>query len=296
MNAAVHSFDSDKEPATRLAGELSIEHHPIARHRFPDGESLVRVATNIPPTALLHCSLHDPNAKLVEILLAASALRDNGAERVILVAPYLGYMRQDIAFHPGEAISQRVIGRLIADIFDACVTVDTHLHRIDDLGEIMPGIPAINLYGTMALSDALDTSLDPLIVGPDIESRQWVEAIAGHRGCDFLIGQKVRHGDREVEIQFDPVEKAKGRHVMLVDDMISSGTTLVVAAKLLRAAGAASIEAMATHCLSSPDDLSALREAGIARVIATDSVPGPTASISLAATLAAGISENGLLG
>src|SRR5690606_8630460 len=135
----VFGFRESAEQAARLAAELDVPFGEVAVHRFPDGESLVRVDPP-PATAILYRSLDDPNPKLFELLLAASALRDSGARRVLLVAPYLAYMRQDIAFQPGEAVSQRVIGKLLAAHFDAVMTVDPHLHRTRSLEAIMPGI------------------------------------------------------------------------------------------------------------------------------------------------------------
>lgn len=295
MISAVHAFPPDMARAAMLGAEMGLPVHEVRLHRFPDGESLVRVEVPARPVALVYRSLDDPNAKLVELLLAASALRANGARRVILVAPYLAYMRQDMAFCPGEAISQRVIGRLLAGAFDGCVTVDPHLHRIHDLAEVMPGIAAISLTAAPALSAALDLSRNPLVVGPDDESRQWVHAIAQPGGLDCMVGRKVRSGDRDVRIAFDEAPRVAGRTVVLVDDVISSGTTLAVAARALHQAGARRIEALATHCLASAADLDFLRQAGIEHVRSTDSIPGPTAEIPLARLLARGIREKELL-
>ncbi|MDD3797753.1 MAG: ribose-phosphate diphosphokinase [Novosphingobium sp.] len=294
MDSALFGFPECSGAATRLAGALDIPVHEVAVRRFPDGESLVRVE-NATPTAILYRSLDDPNAKLVELLLAAAALRDNGAARVILVAPYLAYMRQDIAFHPGEAVSQKVIGALLARHFDAVVTVDPHLHRIHSLGQVMPGIAAVALSAAPALSAALDDTAAPVVVGPDSESRQWVEAIATPLGLDVLVGAKHRRGDREVSIAIDGIGEVAGRKAVLVDDVIASGATLIEAAQLLRDAGAIAVEALATHCLASADDLARMKAAGITRVRSTDSVAGPTATIPLAPLLAAAIRNEGLI-
>lgn len=118
MTAALFTFAEGARQAAGLARECGIPVNQIDVHRFPDGESLVRVHGTA-STALLFRSLDDPNPKLVEVLLAASALRDGGAKRVILIAPYLAYMRQDVPFHEGEAVSQRVIGKLLAAWFMA---------------------------------------------------------------------------------------------------------------------------------------------------------------------------------
>lgn len=288
MDTALFGFPECAEQTARLASALGISQGDISLHHFPDGESLVRVDP-APGTAILYRSLDHPNAKLIELLFAASALRENGADRVILVAPYLGYMRQDKSFKPGEAVSQRVIGRLLGEHFDGLLTVDPHLHRIHSLDEIMPGTEAVSITAGPALTAAIDAPLKPVLVGPDGESRQWVEAIAEPLGLDVIVGTKQRSGDREVEITFEDIEKVAGRNVALIDDVISSGSTFEMAARLLRDAGAVTIEALATHCLASEAELAGLKQAGIERVRSTDSVPGPTVTMNLAQLLAAEI-------
>lgn len=296
MSAAVFAFADYARQASGLAAECGIPVHGIDLHRFPDGESLVRVKGRA-DTALLFRSLDDPNAKLVELLLAASALRDGGAGKVVLVAPYMAYMRQDMAFREGEAVSQRVIGRLVADWFDAVVTVDPHLHRITALSEVMPGIPALAVSAAPAIAQAIGGDLDPrtLLVGPDSESRPWVESIARPLGLELLVGEKVRDGDRAVTLRVPGIEAARGRPVMLVDDLISSGTTLIACTQLLHQAGAARVEAVATHVLASQADIDHLAKAGIVRVRATDSTPSPVATIPLACVLAEAVSAQAWL-
>lgn len=294
MSTAIFAFADSARQASGLAELCGIPVHTVDVHRFPDGESLVRVNATA-QTALLFRSLDDPNAKLIELLLAASALRDGGAGRVVLVAPYLAYMRQDMAFRAGEAVSQQVIGRLLATWFDAVVTVDPHLHRIASLAEVMPGIPALALSAAPAIAEAIARDLDPrtLLVGPDSESRPWVESIARPLGLQVLVGEKVRKGDRDVTLAVPGMAAARGRPVMLVDDLISSGTTLIACARLLFQAGATGVEAVATHSLASQADLERLASEGVARVRATDSTSSPIASIPLAAVLAEAIREQG---
>lgn len=298
MNAAVHHFDRDAAPARRLAQALDLSARGIAQRRFPDGESLVQVEPGGgAETALLYCPLDDPDARIMPLLLAASALRDQGAARLVLVAPYLGYMRQDCAFAPGQAVSQRVIGGLIAQAFDGLVTVDPHLHRTASLDAVVPGIAAIGLSAAPAIAGAIAAMAKPdtVLVGPDAESRPWVQSVAGPAGLDMIVAAKLRRGDRAVEITIAEADKVAGRPALLIDDVISSGTTLIACARALRAAGATSIGAVASHCLASEADLAALAAAGIAPVLACDSVPGPVATIPLAPVLAAAIRARGLL-
>ncbi len=300
MSAALHFFPANAAEAGRLAAALEIGAEPIAVRLFPDGESLVRAAPSA-AAALLFCSLDQPNAKLVELLLAASALRDRGARQVTLVAPYLGYMRQDIAFAPGEAVSQRVIGRVLADAFDALVTVDPHLHRTPRLEDVVPGIAAINVPAAPTIAAALGGSLAAtadvatILVGPDEESRPWVEAVARPLGLETIVAAKQRHGDREVAIALPEITRVRGRRAVMIDDVISSGATLIACADLLRAAGAASIGAAASHCLASAADLARLAANGIAPVLVTDTVPGSGTRIAMAGALADAIRRAGLV-
>ena len=122
MSAAVVAFAEDHAPAERLAAALGIPHHPIHLHRFPDGEALPTVAAGH-ETVVFYRSLDRPDAKLMPLLLAADALRRGGAEWIVLVAPYLPYLRQDQVFAPGQPLSRDVLGRLL-DVADDHVAVD----------------------------------------------------------------------------------------------------------------------------------------------------------------------------
>lgn len=297
MSAALHHFAAHAGPAARLAAALGLPARQIDQRRFPDGESLVQIQPGGEGTALLYCPLDAADTRLMPLLLAAAALRDDGAGRLVLVAPYLGYMRQDCAFAPGQAVSQRVIGGLIASTFDSLVTVDPHLHRSPSLNAVVPGIAALNLSAAGAITAAIAPMVTPdtLLVGPDAESLPWVQSVAAPAGLDLIVGTKQRRGDRAVEITLPEAHRVAGRPVLMVDDVISSGATLIACAMALRAAGATSIGAVASHCLASEADLAALAAAGIAPVEACDTVPGPAATIPLALLLAQAIRAHGLL-
>ena len=293
MSTIILAFADSMAAANRLGVTLELPAHQVAVHHFPDNEALVRIPMSA-RSVILYRSLDDPDYKLIELLLAASAARDGGAERVTLVAPYLAYMRQDKAFHPGEAVSQKVIGGLISSHFDAVLTVDPHLHRVATLSEAIPGIPAISLSAAPLLTALIDAKDNPIIIGPDNESRQWIEAIARPLGLETLIATKQRLGDRQVSLTIPEVERAKGRRAIIVDDMISSGRTLAEAAKSLRQAGATSVEAIATHCLAHSDNLTFMAAHGISRVTTSDSIDGPTGKVLLAPLIADALKENGL--
>jgi ribose-phosphate pyrophosphokinase len=284
--AALHCLESGIADARRLAVRLDLPLHETELHRFPDGEFRVTTGPTA-PTSIIHASLDRPNDKLIAILFAAEALRREGAQRLVLVAPYLCYMRQDAAFRPGEAISQRAIGRLLAANVDRVITVDAHLHRTSDIAAVFPGIEADNLSAIPAIAKTL-AGIDPatVLAGPDAESRQWVGDLAARLGLRYLVGRKTRRGDRTVEIDFAGEMPVTGRPVLLVDDIVSSGGTLATCARALQTAGAAKVDAIVTHALFPPEMAEEFARAGIRSIRSTSSVPHPTNAITLDAVLA----------
>jgi ribose-phosphate pyrophosphokinase len=258
-------------------------------HRFPDGESLVRIQPPISDAAVLVRSLHNPNTKLVETLLAADALRRSGARRVILIAPYLPYMRQDTMFHPGEPVSQRVIGTLLGQAFDGVLTLEAHLHRIHRLDEVIP-CRARSLSAAPVLAAWVQrTSSRCMLVGPDEESEPWVRAIGQEAGVAWVVGKKERIGDRRVRIRFP--ELPSSSRTVLVDDIASSGGTLAVAARALHQAGVSTIDALVVHAIFAPGALRRMRAAGIRHVLSCDTIPHPTNALRSAPLMAAALQE-----
>lgn len=279
-------FEEYLQPAQMLADALHTDLKTVAVHTFPDGESKITLPTPLPATVVLVRTLNHPNAKLLELLIAAAAARQNGAQKVFLVAPYLCYMRQDIAFSPGEAISQKIVGALLADHFDAVITVDPHLHRISTLREAIPKGEAISLSAAPLMGNVIMRSGQrPLLVGPDEESAQWVKQVAAPAKLDYVVAGKLRHGDRDVEITL-PDYDYTGRDALLVDDMISSGHTLMRCAQQLKAQGCRNISALCTHPLLAPGAEDALQSAGITSLLSTDSILHTSNKISLTPLLA----------
>ncbi len=279
-------FEDETESAARIAGAAGIPHACITRHRFPDGEFKLRLPATLPAHVVLLRTLAQPNEKLVELLLAAQTARTLGAAQLTLVAPYLAYMRQDIAFTPGEAVSQRIVGRFLAGLFDAVITVDPHLHRVATLGEAVPVPRAVVLSGAPLLADLIKRQRPgALLIGPDEEAAQWVAQAAARHGFEHAVCHKVRHGDRHVEIAL-PALDVRGRAIVLLDDVASSGHTLAQAARGLLAAGAASVDVAVTHALFAGDAGALLWDAGIRQVWSTDCIAHPSNAVSMASAIA----------
>jgi ribose-phosphate pyrophosphokinase len=279
-------FEEERASAERIAQAADMDLAQITRHRFPDGELKLRLPSALPQRVVLLRTLSQPNEKLVELLLVSRTARLLGAQHMTLVAPYLAYMRQDIAFNPGEVVSQRVVGGFLATLFDEVITVDPHLHRVATLEEAVPVPRAVVLSGAPLLADWIADHVDrPLLVGPDEESAQWIAQAADRHQSDCAVCRKIRHGDRHVEVAL-PNVNVSGRNVVLLDDVASSGHTLAEATRLLLAAGAARVDVAVTHALFADDALELIKTAGVNEVWSTDCIPHSTNAVSMAPAIA----------
>jgi ribose-phosphate pyrophosphokinase len=284
----VFGFEDGNNLARDLAHACAAEYRAIAVHAFPDGESKVTVPGRA-RHAVICRALNNPNQTLIEVLLAASVLRKQGAKTITLAAPYMPYMRQDKAFHPGEAISQRVVGGLLAEAFDRFIAVDPHLHRVKTLNEVFGGKPSLALTAATAMAQHLalrKPQPDAIAVGPDIESRPVVRAFAQAAGIEWTAASKNRRGDRDVTLTLPARVDFRARPAVIVDDIVSSGATIMNLARMLKERGAKSVEVYVTHAMYDQQTARGLRRAGISRVFSCGGIPHPSNAVSLAPVLA----------
>ena len=260
-------------------------------HRFPDGEIRLRLNGKPADVTVLVCSLDQPSEKTLALVFAAELLRQQGARRLLLVAPYLAYMRQDIAFHPGEGVSAASYARLLSRYVDGLVTVDPHLHRIPQLEQVYR-VPCQALHATTILGEWLKTQLTgpALLIGPDRESEQWVTAVAQECGQPCLVFDKERLGDRQVEIRVpDLRERGLATTMVLVDDMVSTGHTLMKVARALREQGFTDIRAVCVHALYGEDTAAAMADSGLKEVASCNTVRHPGNRLDVTALLGQGV-------
>jgi ribose-phosphate pyrophosphokinase len=290
VTPVVLALPGNDELAAVLAAALDAERGELVLHGFPDGETHVRVGTAVAGReVLLACSLHAPDARTVPLLLAAATARDLGAARVGLVAPYLPYLRQDARFVPGEGVTARYYPRILAPGFDWVVTVDPHLHRLAGLDAVYP-IPAAAAHAAPAIADWLRANVpDGVVVGPDAESAQWVDAVAARAGLPGLVLRKDRRGDRAVSVSIPDLAAAAGRTPVLVDDIISTARTMIAAVTRLRAQGGPPPVCVGVHAVLVAGALEELHAAGAARVVTCNTIPHPTNVIDVRPALAAAV-------
>lgn len=287
-DAIIQHLSTSRSGAIQLGRTLGLSVHEIRVDTFADGE--IRVTVAIPrPLVIVYASLDRPNDKLLALLFAAEALCRAGVKRLVLVAPYLCYMRQDAAFHAGEAISQKVMGQLLGGAYDRIITVDAHLHRTADIRDVFPDTEADNISAAPAIAAGLKHSgYDPatVLLGPDSESRLLVDQLATHLGSAGTVAEKERRADGTVALRLTNPALVAGRPVLLIDDIVSTGSTLAACSRRALDAGAASVDAIVVHALVPAARISDLLKAGIRSIRSTTSVPHPTNAFTLDKVLA----------
>lgn len=268
--------------ARRFGPRLDTEPGLCELRRFPDGEVYVRVDTPVAGRqVVIVCTLDQPGDKLLPLLLLADTCRDLGAARVGLIAPYLAFMRQDHRFRPGEGVTSRYFAALLSRAVDWLVTVDPHLHRWRSLDQIYT-IPTAVARAAPAIAAWIRANVaDPVLVGPDAESEQWVAAVAGHVDAPYQILHKTRHGDREVEVSEPDGAACRHRTPVLVDDIISTARTMIEPVGHLRRSGAPAPVCIGVHAVFAGNGYQDLLAAGAARVVTCNTIAHPSNAISV---------------
>ncbi len=284
------ALPGNEATAKRLAERLGWDTAPLIHRRFPDGESYLRIDADLNQcSAVVVATLNDPDAIIPSLLFVADLARDLGAVRVGLVCPYLCYMRQDQRFRPGEALTSKTFARCLSAHFDWLVTVDPHLHRYASLDEIYT-LESEVLTAAPAIADWVDSNIDqPVLIGPDGESEQWIRAVAEIARWPWRVFKKTRHGDRDVQMELPALDAIQGRQPVLIDDIISSGSTIAEATRHLCAAGLAAPVVVGVHGLHDERARHTLQQAGVARLICTNSVANADAGIDLSGVMTGAI-------
>ncbi len=290
MKPIIFSLPGNDETANKIADKLSAEIGSLQIRRFPDLESYVRYETAVEGRKVfLVCTLDRPDDKFLPLLFAAAAARDLGAAEVGLVAPYLAYMRQDRRFQSGEAVTSKYFANTLSPWIDWLVTIDPHLHRVTSLSEIYSVRSAVAHAAPAVSAWIKETIPNPVLVGPDSESEQWVSAVAKNAGAPFMVLKKTRRGDRDVEVSVPDVENWRNHTPVLVDDIISTARTMIETIGNLTTAGLAPPVCVGVHAVFADDAYSELQRAGAGRIVTTNTITHESNDIDVAPLLAEGV-------
>lgn len=224
--------------ATKLAKELSIEAGIIHIKQFPDRETFIRIESDVKGIdAVIVCTLNDPDDKLLSLYFLGKTLKELGAERITLVAPYLAYMRQNRRFFPGEAVTTRLFAGMISDMADELITVDPHLNDSLDLASFY-SIPVKVLHAAPLIVRWIKENVKkPLLVAHNDESRKWIGEIASGVSAPYITLSQKPEDEDEVANMVSELKKWEGHKPVIVDDIIVTARTMIIAVRKLKSAG-----------------------------------------------------------
>lgn len=275
------SFDLANNIARRLGAQLAVANLRI----FSDGESSIKLG-RVGKNCIIIQSTNPPtDTHLIQLLMMAKKCTDDGAQDICAVIPYLGYARQDRAFLEGEVVSISLVAKLFETVgLKHIITVDIHSQLAMSYFASIQNVSSIPLLADYASKMKLR---DPIAVSPDAGGTNRAKEFARHLDIDVLVLKKFRHrvtGDVTVDENLDMV--ISKRDAIVIDDIISSGGSLIKAAEVLNKKGVGKIYAMCAHALLIRDAAQKIKSAGIEDIISTNSVPGPYSKVDLSPEIA----------
>jgi ribose-phosphate pyrophosphokinase len=286
MKPVVFALPGNELLAKSIAAGIKAEKGDLILRQFPDGETYVRVLSEVEQKNIfIVCTLHQPDAKLLPLLFLCRLLRDLKAKSICLIAPYLAYMRQDKQFNPGEAVTSEYFANLISTFADTLITIDPHLHRRNSMNEIY-SIPCEVIHASPLISAYISDHINnPLLIGPDAESAQWVSEVAKNSNVPFIVLEKTRLGDKDVKVTVPQVEKFKNHTPVLVDDIISTAWTMIETVNHLNKAGMKPPVCIGVHAVFSGNAFEELSGSGIGEIITCNTVPHLSNAIDITALI-----------
>jgi ribose-phosphate pyrophosphokinase len=273
--------------AKSIAKSLKQEYSELKTRKFPDGELYVKFQKGVEGkhVFLVQSFYGEISDCIMEVVFAASTARELGAKAITLIAPHFPYHRQDKRFHSGESVSIYAMGRLMDRCVDRIVIMDPHLHRIDSLSKIF-SIKAIKVTANDAIAEYIKKNVkNAAIIGPDWESYKWAEYIGKKIGCEYHILHKKRWSSHKVKIYFRKGVELKGKKVVIVDDIISSGHTILETIKELKSADIGDITVICVHGIFAEGCLPKLQKTG-ARILSCNTIPSVVSKIDVSKALA----------
>ncbi|MEF8820984.1 MAG: ribose-phosphate diphosphokinase [Halovenus sp.] len=274
------SSSATQSLSVTLAAETGRELAPVSYERFPDGEQKVQVGAVGDRATVVASTVSDGD--WVQLLQLQDALREVGCEEITTVLPYMGYARQDRAFEAGDPVSARAMARAISTGTDRVVTVNPHETAVCDFFDV----PTESVDAGGVLAEPLPELVDPLFLSPDAGAIDLAETVRdAYSTGETDHFEKTRHSGSDVSIE--PSEAAvEGRDVVLVDDIVATGSTMSESVAVLADRGAARIFVTCVHPLLVQNAHLKLSRAGVETIYGTDTIERPVSTVSVAPAIA----------
>ncbi len=281
MKEVIVSCSGGKHVAKNIAKNLKIKYSELSVEKFPDGEINIKFKTDLKnKKVILVQSFYDNlNEKIIETLFAYYTAKDLGAKKIELISPYFPYFRQDKRFEKGQGVSIRIISKLFK-VFDKIYFIDPHLHRIKKLKQVFKNGKKLDATPLISRYVKKRKIKNPLFIGPDIESGQWAKKAADIIDEESAILRKKRYSDRKVEIKLNKKINVKERNLILVDDIISTGHTMLETIKKIEKMKPKKIYCVAIHgVFADKKTLNKLKKHS--EIICTNTIPNKEGKIDI---------------
>lgn len=294
------SGSSNEELARAVSDKLHIPLIPREIFVFPDGERRVQLQNSVLAEDIIIVQSTNPpvDTHYMELFLLIDAVRRSGGNKIYIVMPYLGYQRQDHIFRDGEAVSLEVIITMLeAQNVNGIMTFDLHSIKTSELF----AIPIIHLSALPIFVEIIhnqDLFNESVLVSPDMGGIRRLKIISGMLGYMPMVTIQKERDVHSGHIRISGIQGDIKRRALIVDDMVSSGKTLIQASDALKEMGAEEVTAYITHPIFSADAAIALQKSSLDKILVTDSVAVPESNrfmkleiVSIAATIAREIRE-----
>lgn len=250
LKPIVFNLFDNEHYANAICEALQYRSGKMQIHQFPDKEIMIRIESSVKNHSVIFVASTDkPDTKMASLFFSAETAKELGAKKVGLIAPYLAYMRQDKQFHKGEGITSKYFAKMISTHFDWLLTIDPHLHRWHSLKELYT-IPTTVLHASLSIAQWIKENIpNPILIGPDQESLQWVAEIAAVVNAPFLLAKKQRYSDSSVKATIPQIESYSARTPVVIDDIISTGVTMIETINHLTLLGAQDIHCVGVHAI-----------------------------------------------
>lgn len=272
---------SSQDLAKDLANILGCRYIQAASTRFPDGENYTRIDEESLEDDVVIVQNTYPDCNIIEMFLLQDAVSRLGAKSITLVIPYFGYARQDRVFKNGEPESAKIMAQHLDMKCDRVITIDIHKEAVLDYFTC----PHTDIKAAQAIADYFSTKGIDMVLSPDIGAAGRAKDVGTRMGVPYDHLEKTRLSGTEVRIAPATMD-VKGKNVLIVDDMISTGGTIIAASAALREAGATSVSVACTHGVFVNNALERLTGSSLDAVLCCNTLETAASDISVASLFA----------
>lgn len=272
---------SSKSLAQKLATELDCNLAEVNVKRFTDKECYVCVNDELMHEDVVLVQNTYPDENIIELLLLQDLIYERDINKLITVIPYYGYARQDKRFNEGECISAGALAKHLQLQTDEIIIIDLHAQSILEWFTK----PVHELSGMVQVGEHLKNNPPDIVMAPDKGAVDRAKLVAEIIGCEWDYFEKTRIDDHNVKITPKTLE-VRDKDIVIVDDIIATGGTIVTSANYLKEQGATTVIAACTHGLYTENALERLNNSALDEIISTDTLESETSTVSVAPEIA----------